>query len=196
MKLYKHLIIKWRELILTLILSIFSYNIRAQEIDSLIIWDKNNKLSWDDFLGAPNYNQRVTALSFLEIQLIRSYHNYEIYSYTIIPTFNRYRSFSKDKISDNLLEHEQLHFDIQEIFARKIRKQFQQLKKDNACDISYIEVYNKYTLLLKKYQYKFDISTNYSSKKIKQQMWYTIILNKLNKLDLYSVENFYGIQKN
>ena len=87
--------------------------------------------------------------------LIRSYFNNEIHSYTIIPTFNRYYSYCKNKKNSNLLEQEQMHFDIQEVFARKLRIQFQLLKRDNACDISYQELFNEYGILLKKHQYKF-----------------------------------------
>ncbi|WP_299528207.1 hypothetical protein [uncultured Lutibacter sp.] len=193
MKIYKQLTLKRKEIIILLFLSFF-FNINAQKLDSLIIWDENYKLSWNDFSGTPNYKKRITALSFLEMQLIRAYSNNEIYSYTIIPTFNRFHSYSKNKSSDNLLEHEQIHFDIQEIFARKLRKQFQKLKRNNACDISYIEVYNENNILLKKYQYKFDVLTDYSSNKDEQNTWKSLILIKLNELDSYNAKKHYGIR--
>ena len=183
-----------KKMLLLLILSIYSTLSNSQEKDDLIIWSTKHKLSWNDFTGEPNYKRRASAISFLEINNIIAYSNSEIYSYTIIPVFVKSKSSVKNK-NQNLLEHEQIHFDIQEIFARKIRKHFQLLKKINACDYTYSDIYLKYGDSLFVYQNKYDLSTNYSSAQKNQEHWKEIAAKKLKKLDAFSVENLYGINE-
>lgn len=96
----------------------------SQDLDAVIIWTKNYKLSWNDFLGKNfRFKDNTAANSSLKLHFIPSYNNKGVYSYTIIPVFNRLTSWTISR-SPELLNHEQTHFDILEIFARKIRKRF------------------------------------------------------------------------
>jgi len=194
MKISKYLTIKWRELVFILFLSIFSYNINAQEIDSLIIWDKNYKLRWGDFLGNRTIPMKnFSAISSLEIYLTTTYYKNEVLYYTVIPLFNRNKSVTRN-FNDQLLEHERLHFDILELFARKIRKEFKLLEENNACENSYLEIFNEYRSSLWLYQNKYDIATKHSLNQKNQQIWNVKISKELNKLEAFSIENLYNVK--
>ena len=59
-----------RNKILLLVLSFCSITSTSQVKDSLIIWNKNYKLSWDDFLGDNlkiQNSEDIAAISSLEI---------------------------------------------------------------------------------------------------------------------------------
>lgn len=95
-----------------------------RENDSLILWDKNRPLSWDDFNGIPApvkiHNVAGTGMTIQYIVVKNIYGQIDI---NPLCYFQKYRSWSKtnDTIT---LEHEQLHFDIQELYTRKLRKLF------------------------------------------------------------------------
>jgi len=186
-----------RNKILLLVLSFCSITSTSQVKDSLIIWNKNYKLSWGDFLGDNlkiQNSEDIVAISSLEIINVISYRNNKIYSYTVIPVFNRFNSSSINN-SLKLLEHEQIHFDIQEIFARKIRKKFEKLKVSKANYQSHYNIFNSYIDSLDIYQERYDLATDYSLLQNKQEYWGKIVAKKLRELDDYSVENFYKIKE-
>lgn len=188
------LLLKNKKLLL-LIFILYSTVSISQEKDSLIIWNKNNKLSWSDFLGKNYiYKDNIGANSSLELYNIQSFYNNKTHSYTIVPVFNRYHSFSLSK-NEKLLKHEQVHFDILEIFARKIRQEFEELKKNNASHYLYSQVFNNYIDSLDVYQKMYDFSTDYSLLSKKQEFWETIVAKKLEELNAYSMKNLYGIKE-
>lgn len=103
----------------------------AQEKSDRILWSKK-LLKWKDFKGTPDSVGKHAAsnavtYSILERRFsIDSNGNIKL---IIAAWFNPSKSwYNKDKIninnSDRVLLHEQYHFDICELYARKIRKFF------------------------------------------------------------------------
>lgn len=81
-----------------------------------------------------------------------------------------------------------------ELFARKIRKEFQLLDLNNACDISYNEIFNIYNNRFWLFQKNYDLDTNYSLKPKIQQIWKDKISRELQNLETFSIENLYGVK--
>ena len=107
--------------------------------DSLIYWEKNWKLSSGDFKAKiPNDCGHDKARSSLALvpSLINRDKSTDI---KVICAFNKYESWIIDS-SNAILMHEQLHFDIAELFARKIRKGLLVLIKSNQTNP---EIYSK-----------------------------------------------------
>jgi hypothetical protein len=97
---------------------------------------------------------------------------------TVLAKFHKNQSWT---VSDDLdlLNHERLHFDIAELFARKIRKSFFKLK--TAKERSYSKYWNAYTVLWKEcrlQQKQYDLETNHGTKKIENDKW----IAKINAL--------------
>jgi hypothetical protein len=101
----------------------------SQDIDSLKCWCRD-KLKWDDFKGKiPNGGSHLSAGTSYRLIPIRTRRN-DLLSYNIKVAFKKYQSWKKDT-ADYLLAHEQLHFDIAELYARKLRKAIQDVPKTN-----------------------------------------------------------------
>ncbi len=88
--------------------------------DNLILWQESNKVAWTDFKAAPNASSPYKAFTESEIKSEIAAKNNEAHI-TIKTFFDKNKSWVKDK-TDELLAHEQLHFDITELWARKFRQ--------------------------------------------------------------------------
>lgn len=108
-------------------------NSRAGEFADTLQWASTKKLAWSDFKAdAPR--SRFAAYTFtvitMDYSITSSGKSLEAY-FTITSAFNRQRSWVKnspESKSDAILRHEQLHFDIAELSARKLRKKLSELK--------------------------------------------------------------------
>ena len=160
--------------------------------DSIIYWDNNRPLKWEDFrdtepdLLIKKTSAFLSATSSLCIDYDRnSYGSYLTY-FTIIAVFNKNQSWIKDSISNNLLKHEQLHFDITELYARKIRKELI-YAIDNYISVVICDSIFKamYAEMLEK-QSKYDKETSHGTIVEKQIEWEEYIQNELAKLEEYT----------
>jgi hypothetical protein len=99
-----------------------SSDLLSQGTDSLKCWSSTDQLKWSDFKGEPpgDGNSYFRALSWCRVEPILIRKN-KGFSYRIKSVFNRYKSWKTDT-AGYLLAHEQLHFDITELLARKLRK--------------------------------------------------------------------------
>ncbi|MBL7833916.1 MAG: DUF922 domain-containing protein [Cyclobacteriaceae bacterium] len=91
--------------------------------DSLKCWEEGNKLIWTDFKGTKPNSQELSplkAISAIKIIPLAVRKNGKLH-YDIKLSFARYESWIIEK-SEQLLKHEQLHFDIGELSVRKLRK--------------------------------------------------------------------------
>jgi len=166
----------------------------SQQKDTLLIWDTNYLLTWDDFMGKEiNNTNNPDALSYLELPLLISYDSNKKPIYTVVALFNRYKSFTS-KFHYSLLDHEQQHFNILEIFARKIRKSVDALNKvENTTPQDIFNLYYEYQDSITNHQHRYDVQTDYSRNWRKQKIWNLIIKNKLQELENYSVKNYYNL---
>ncbi|SFS80998.1 DUF922 domain-containing protein [Lutibacter maritimus] len=161
--------------------------------DSIIEWDENQKLTWSDFLDKPDENDSVgDALTSYKIEIVPSNvvvdENDRIQNFrnlTVKANFYKYHSWYIEN-TDDLLEHEQLHFDIAELFARKMRKEFIKMQNDNE---SKFDIYsNCYSRLWKEcriMQQQYDYETSHGREKAMNQKWFDKIRSEINKLNEY-----------
>ena len=93
--------------------------------------------------------------------------------------------------SKSLLLHEQVHFDLAELLARQLRKQFSETVFNIG---SFRDTINHIVnLLLKKnyaQQWQYDKVTDYGTKNRQQQYWQLSIKAELQKLNAYQGKNF------
>lgn len=105
---------------------------------NLIEWNEFYTLTWEDFEGVRTDGSIGDAGTAVSIKakpyMVKNKVKYNVYAY-----FNREKSWAADK-SDELLKHEQLHFDIAELYARKIRKRISEL---SASGVNDVKIYNK-----------------------------------------------------
>ncbi|MDN5217212.1 DUF922 domain-containing protein [Fulvivirgaceae bacterium BMA12] len=101
-------------------------------------WQKFDPLDWEDFKGAKPDEYQGDAGSVVKIKAIPFIVKKKI-QYKVYALFNRKKSWAQ-KRSSKLLKHEQLHFDIAELYARKIRKKIAWLSNAGEDDL---KVYNR-----------------------------------------------------
>jgi hypothetical protein len=108
---------------------IFSSGIQSE--NSL---ERERKLKWEDFKSVTRKNNPdVVAYTNCgwEYSVIKSSNPKAAVEFTIETIFNEDKSWKDVKrINDYYLLHEQKHFDIAEIFARKIKKRSQRKNQD------------------------------------------------------------------
>lgn len=147
-------------------------------------WNEFYKLQWDDFQGDPDKNSLGDAATAVSIKARPFLVKKEI-DYDVVAIFNREKSWARDK-SSSLLAHEQLHFDIAELYARKIRKKIDELKDRGVNDI---KVFNTaiHALLQESNEVdmNYDVETLHGALSKKQEYWTKHVKEELAKLGQY-----------
>ena len=147
-----------------------------------IEWSEDRKLKWSDFKGRANRLSPNAALtdSGMSIGLTCDGKTSAV---LVQCFFDRSKSWTKDNESSYLLAHEQLHFDITELFVRKLRKKLAALNNDCEKLSKHIqEYYDKNYKDLVAYQDQYDKESNHSLNKEKQKYWEQKIARELDEL--------------
>jgi len=146
--------------------------------DDYIKWKEDRKLTWDDFKAPPQKIGSTAALTTTHLGFSYSMTNGKV-SYKIECGFQKSRSWGLVK-NDWILKHEQGHFDIAEIFARKLYKQVSGYKFDKNTFQKDLDVIYKSVMDEKeKFQQQYDDETDYSRNKPKQEDWIKKIAGEL-----------------
>lgn len=156
-----------------------------QQNSERILWNPDKKLEWSDFQGvAPNDTGLAKAGTASQIVITSDlYYEDEIPRYYVKNCFDKSKSWTKTK-SEKTLAHEQLHFDISELYARKIRKEFNKLYNDSTADVSiYKKIYRTLNDEEIAFQKQYDSEVYFDDKK--QQEWQKCIAKELEELKEY-----------
>lgn len=148
-----------------------------KEDDEIIPWMVDRRLSWDDFLCEPKRGTDAVASTSTALGIAYQVKN-KSFTYQITCTFSKKRSWGLVK-TPYILAHEQGHFDITEIYARKLHKTFKEYKfnpKTFKADVN--DIYKKNLIEKEAFQKSYDGQTNHSRKKPQQLQW----LQKIDSL--------------
>src|SRR5690554_6270061 len=144
----------------------FPFFLLSQPHSEKIYWDENERLSWEDFRGKPRPNVGFVASTGTGIDFKYSFSikgNEVEVSYSVQSFFNPQESwFLRDKVSQNVLNHEQAHFDISELHARMLRKQLDQRKFSKNVKKEIEAIFLRVEAQRKAMQKKFDAETDHS----------------------------------
>lgn len=154
---------------------------------SKYIWRKNMDLVWKDFKGIPNYKSGYGAVTAYGITFSKNFVEDSL-EIKIQTYFIENKSWvNKSMATDDLLTHEKGHFNLAELYARKLRKELlsQKLSISN-CDKITNEIYKNYFKLLDAEQDNYDRETNHSKEEEKQKDWNAKIEKGLEDLEPYS----------
>ena len=168
-----------------LILTFFIFLFFQEE--QTITWQEDFKLQWSDFKGEPKPQKTVVATTASGISFgfstTKSSNGLEDYSFNITAHFYPDKSWYINKtLSNNVLAHERLHFDITELYARKFRQRIISFKFTNAINDEMQSIHNTIIKELSELQNKYDTETNHSQDIEKQIDWQKLIAVELDKL--------------
>ena len=145
--------------------------------EEMIPWRNHRKLSWDDFHSTPQKLGDAVASTSTSLGVSYQVKNAELV-YTITCNFSRKKSWGSLK-TDYILAHEQAHFDITELHARKLYEALYYyafnaatFKKDIAA------IYEEVVASKEAMQTAYDKETDHSRKRGAQYEW----LEKIDQL--------------
>lgn len=110
--------------------------------DEFILWQENKKLKIQDFKADNKDTVKVNRQQFLgAISAIRIEYSSFQRNKNSVPDFSIKTYFDPNESwmllkNDYVLQHEQIHFDLTELYARKMRKSVESLRQKNITNIS------------------------------------------------------------
>ncbi|WP_082161600.1 DUF922 domain-containing protein [Rufibacter radiotolerans] len=152
---------------------------RATEIP----WSMQKRLSWNDFAGNPSEDNPHHALTSTNMEMKVKCENNQL-KFKVEAVFNPKESWTRNKSSELLLAHEQLHFDLTELHARQLRKRLSQLT--NGCTRGAADM-NKYASEAfdnwHKEQDLYDMESRHGLDKEQQLEWMAYVETRLKELE-------------
>lgn len=152
-------------------------NQSLKESEDYLPWTNVRPLTWEDFLCEPKRNTDAVALTSTALGISYNVSNHQLY-YEITCSFSKVKSWGILK-TPYILAHEQGHFDITEIFARKLHKELLDYKfnrKTYRQDVN--DIYDRVIMEKENLQFAYDGLTDHSRNKTVQKEW----LEKIRKL--------------
>ncbi len=148
---------------------------------SLIAWQTDYIISAKDFKGKIDKNSKFNANTSTTIKFKMS--EEDTIKASVTAYFDKQKSWLKPQTPEKVIEHERLHFDITELYAREIRKRIVEIKATTFDKSTQkIQITYAYKILVKKLaeeQMLYDKETNHSINEKKQQEWKTAIAKRL-----------------
>jgi len=154
-------------------------------------WNYDYRLQWTDFKGKPTWQTTTVAVTASGISFSLSTKKSESklinYSYMIRAHFYPEKSWCvKERVTPYILNHERLHFDITELFARKFRQRIESTTFTMDISAQMDAIHTAINKELETMQNVYDVETNNSQNVQNQKEWETKIILQLNKLAYYS----------
>ncbi|MCF7560231.1 DUF922 domain-containing protein [Sabulilitoribacter multivorans] len=154
-------------------------------------WNESYRLSWADFKGKPNNNVSAVAITASGITFGFSITQTDSgkvvkFSTEVNAHFYPDQSWYKKELADNhVLGHEQLHFDITELYTRKFRQRISQLRTSNSIRQELKTLHNNIIKELETAQNTYDNETDYSRNYEAQAIWKSYIEAELKKVSRF-----------
>ena len=141
-----------------------------KETEEFIPWTYDRLLTWNDFKSPPRTGTDAVASTSTTLGLSYILRNGQV-EYEITCNFSKKRSWGLIK-TDYILAHEQAHFDITELFARRLHQQlmaYTPARKTFQKDIN--TIYENVVKAKEAFQKLYDGETDHSRKKVRQEEW-------------------------
>lgn len=158
--------------------------------DEVIVWRDDLRLTWNQFKAAPKTDRAAAALtaSGITFEFSTSESDERIVSFKakVVAHFYPNKSwYIKEQSDAHILAHEQLHFDLTELYARKFRKQISNLKVSNSLKNELRSLHETINKELAITQNTYDRETDHSINKELQAKWDKYVKQELLKLSAY-----------
>lgn len=156
-----------------------------QSEKNYIYWSDDYDLVWTDFEEIPERYSEHAAFSVVGYESKFNMNN-QRYQANIRTYFSKNESWSKSWVSVLLL-HEQGHFDLAELYARKFRKRvFNAMEMEDISVSKFLQMNDEAMAQLEKAQSEYDKATNYSMDYRAQLQWAEQIKEQLKELEAFA----------
>ncbi len=159
---------------------------------SVIKWQPEPLLTYTDFMAKAQNGSEV-AMTSSGFYFQYQYNGREELTVELYATFDKSKSWFKPegKVPE-VLAHEQCHFDITELYVRKLRQQLANadFKKKNDFQKQLTKMFNDNNSKCAKAQRDYDAETKHGIDKEEELKWQKKVALELNELDAYRDEKF------
>lgn len=159
-------------------------NLGFGQEEEMVLWTPSKKLSWADFKGKPSNISNAAAITASGISYSFSAQGTKDrmeLDFKVDTYFYPGKSWYKPKLANPMiLSHEQLHFDISEVFARKLKQILAETEFTSNAKAEVKEIYREVLRELNDYQHLYDGETNFSRDTVQQLIWNNNIKRALN----------------
>ncbi|THD65721.1 DUF922 domain-containing protein [Robertkochia marina] len=143
--------------------------------ETVVEWSPQSRLTWEDFKGDPETqtDAAATTVSALSYRFQGYMQGPElIYEYHVKALFFPEKSWVRPELKDEeLLLHEQLHFDITAWYAIKLKQAFDTIRPVKDPKEKIAAVYNTIRKELDSVQDRYDRETDFSRNTQEQLLW-------------------------
>lgn len=166
------------KIVITLILFLLLNRAFAQDT---INWQPDYKLKWEDFQGKPDTASEHGAVSTIQIKYTFTSTEKD-FSFKIYCFFERKKSWVKILSNEGLI-HEQGHFNIAEISARKLMMAFKNYKFNPPTVVEDLrKIFAQIKMERAAMDASYDKETDYHRNSINQEKWNKKIGQELSRL--------------
>ncbi|MAZ72913.1 MAG: DUF922 domain-containing protein [Flavobacteriaceae bacterium] len=157
-----------------------------------IQWREHRQLTWRDFKGKPDAGDSFVASTNSGMSFSFSYKvtggkmtmDYEV-ECNFYPELSWYKP---DLVTDYILKHEQTHFDISELYTRKLRKAMEETSFSNDPKEEVNKLYQKLESARQQLQIKYDFETDHSKNEPVEIQWRRFVAKELKKYERWKSE--------
>lgn len=153
-----------------------------------IQWCEQDKLEWQDFSGEPSMYSPFAAVSATYIEESHGCTEDGEFHFNVKAAFVKDKSWSTNTICNDLLNHEQVHFDLTEYYARKMRLRLQQI--ENPCSLpteDILQVVHEVYEDMETAHRVYDEFTVHGLNKENQKLWNKYVAESLKDLNNFKV---------
>lgn len=150
--------------------------------NKLLCWNEERPLQWHYFLGQADESNQYDCESYAEVKYSYTFHSLNDFHFDVRAYFNPETSWVKSGFkTEALLKHEQTHFDIAELYARKLKQALESKIYSENFDSEIKDVFNQYKEEYHKVQKLYDEETIHSTIAYKQKQWESYVSNELQR---------------
>ena len=160
----------------------------VKALGQYIRWTANRRLSWADYTGPAEHNQYAARTNLYVNYTYHWHFSFHIFAYTfnVNNRFNKATSWSlKNKQTPALLKHEQLHFDISELYARRLYIALNEKTYSADYKMETAQIFSRIIGALNAAQDKYDTETQHFFSTKKQREWEADIARQLRETPPY-----------
>ena len=155
-------------MLLIFLVSFFSFEKTSSPPPEKIRWEDSRRLAFADFKGDVPAVTPWAATTSSEINFYYESVNNKLTKVVVYASFNQEKSWMKKRLPE-VLSHEQLHFDITEVFARKFYHEV--LKKNTADKKELNNLFQKVNNECQQTQHDYDDATDHGVVEDAQAKW-------------------------
>ena len=176
---------RWQIFPVILLALFLSSSAGAQADDGQVDWSADRPLEWSDYLGRPDPASGAAASTATLVAVNYTFSANGI-NFKIRCSFSPQQSWGLHKDA-TILDHEQGHFDISELFARQLCRELKAYRFNKTTYQSDLNaIYNKVMNERQEMQDQYDRETNHSINRVAQAAWKKKIARLLDDLRAFA----------